>query len=120
MRSFLLATCLILTACAGQSSIGKSPEGEVFLLRTGYTGILAGLTTYAELPDCDTNPQPCSEDSAVTAMQKADLTAKSALDAAETVVRNNPEVNATFAIAAAREAISAAEEILQTYQVGDE
>lgn len=104
---------LSLTACAGSFS---SPEKSVFQTRSGYVTLLTAAVQYESLPRCPAEPV-CSDPDVVDIMRKADLTAKSALDAAENTVRNHPEINGEFAVAAAQNAVEAMRQILVTYKL---
>lgn len=120
MRAILFALCLALAACGATQGLKvESPAEHVFALRTGYVAaFLTPADAYASLPDCDANPQPCSDDDVVTALQKADLSAKAALDAAENVVRNHPTLDSAAFIAAAQQALDAGVSILTIYGIG--
>jgi len=104
---------IALTACA------ETPPKTVFELRAAYdAAVLVPAARYAALPRC---PQPnalaCAEPGAVEQLRKADGAAQAALDAAEDVVRKHPELDATAATTAARDAITATQSILALYNI---
>lgn len=108
-----MLAALALAACATQT-----PEKTVFELRATYDAtVLAPAAHYAQLPTCPTAAPVCKQADAVTALQKADAAAATALDAAENLVRNNPKVDAHFAIAAATNAVSAVSAIITLYGI---
>jgi hypothetical protein len=111
MKLITLAFCALLTGCAGSF---QSPETTVYTIRSGYVVALQGAVAYESQPRCPAEPA-CSKAEVVDLLRKSDLTAKAALDAAETTVRNHPEIDADFAIEAARNAVSAFQAILPLY-----
>jgi len=114
MKYALIGFLALLTVgCAGSFD---SPAKSVYQIRSGYTSILVGAVQYESLPRCPAEPV-CSDPDVVDVMRKADLTAKDALDAAETTVRSHPEIDASFAIAAAENAVAALKSILVTYKI---
>lgn len=117
MRTILAAALLLLTACAS-----GTPEKAVFEARSAYdAAVLAPAANYNELPRNGTPEcavaKICSDQSVVDSLRKADEAAKTTLDAAEDVVRNHPTWDASAAVAAAQEAVAAAEKILALYGV---
>ena len=112
-----LAVSLLLPACA------ESPQKAVYTIRGGYdASFLAPAAHYAKLPPCAagqtaTVAEPCGDPKVVTALRKADASAKAALDAAENVVRNNPQLDAATFVNAAEQAVKAAVSILTTYGI---
>jgi hypothetical protein len=111
----VVAALLLVSACGALT--GGTPAADVFAMRAGYNAaFLAPAVAYNALPRCaEAVPQPCSQQSVVSQLRKADAAAKAALDAAETVVRDAPGVDARTAINAAREAIGAAVAIVAIY-----
>ncbi|HUC63444.1 MAG TPA: hypothetical protein VMF53_15970 [Alphaproteobacteria bacterium] len=113
------ALTLGLSACAAP----ETPQQTVFDMRAAYdAAVLVPMTHYAALPTCATGVSataaaPCKSASVLASLVKADTSAKAALDAAEDMVRNQPTLDATAAIAAATDAISAAEAIVTTYNI---
>lgn len=114
MKYLLIASLFFVTACAGNGD----PETVVFQTRTGYTSLLVAAVQYESLPRCpETTDKLCSDPGIVEILRKADDTAKAALDAAENTVRNHPEIDADFAVAAAQNAVEALRVILTTYNL---
>jgi len=114
------AAVLALTiAVAGLSACSQSPQASVFDLRAGYDAtVLVPAATYAALPACpQAAGQPCADPSVVTQLRQADTAAKAALDAAETVVRQNSTLDAGAALSAAENAVTAVQTILTTYNI---
>jgi hypothetical protein len=120
--ALLLTAGLALAACAD-----KPPATDVFGIRAGYdAAVLVPMSAYAQLPPCATAPAAppaagaapvCADPNVLAQLAKADTAAKAALDAAEDVVRNHPELDSAAAIAAATDAITAATTILATYNI---
>lgn len=110
----------VVLALSGCTTGGKvDPEKTVFSIATAYLGVQTGIATYMQLPRC-TAPKTvtiCHEQSAESPLQKANRSAEDAIDAARDVVVNHKNIDAGFAIAAARNAVNAAVKILQTYGV---
>lgn len=111
MKFPAILAALIVAGCAGSF---QSPETTVYTIRSGYVVALQAAVTYETQPRCPAEPV-CSDPEIVDLLRKSDLTAKAALDAAETTVRNHPEIDAGFAIDAARNAVSAFQAILPLY-----
>jgi len=111
LASVILAASLV--ACS------QTPQASVFELRAGYDAtVLVPAATYASLPACPQGAgQPCADSSVVTQLRQADTAAKAALDAAETVVRRNPTLDASAALSAAENAVTAVRRILTTYNI---
>jgi hypothetical protein len=120
--ALLLAT-LGMSACAS-----KPPTTQVFEIRAGYdAAVLAPMAGYAQLPPCPPTGAPaapsatsapvCADQEVLDQLRKADTAAKATLDAAETTVRQNPKMDASTAIAAAQNAVAAAQTILATYNI---
>lgn len=111
MKRALFALLFLLAAC------GSTPQQVVFEARSGYdAAILAPAANYNELPRCPAEPV-CSEQSVVDSLRKADAAAKTALDAAEDVVRNHPDWDSDASIDAMKRAIDAVSQILKQYGV---
>ena len=114
------AAMLALTIlAAGLSGCSQSPQASVFDLRATYDAtVLVPAATYAALPSCpQATAQPCADPSVVTQLRQADTAAKAALDAAETVVRQNSTLDASAALSAAENAVAAVQTILTTYRI---
>lgn len=116
MKWFIsVAVALTLTACAGAFN---SPEKAVYQIRSGYTTLLVAAVQYESLVRCpETTEKLCSDPGVVDILRKADTTAEAALDAAEDTVRNHPEIDGEFAVAAAENAVEAFRTILTTYNL---
>ncbi len=118
----LALTALGMSACAG-----KPPATDVFEIRAGYDAtVLAPISAYATLPACPATSAPaaaatgapvCKDARVLAKLVQADSAAKAALDAAETTVRQHPEMDASTAVAAAQNAVTAAQTILATYHI---
>jgi hypothetical protein len=104
---------------AGLSACAQTPQGTVFDIRAAYdAAVLVPAANYASLPACpQASGQACADPSAVAQLRKADTAAKAALDAAEDVVRQNPTLDASAAISAAENAVTAVQTILATYNI---
>jgi len=113
-----LALAAMLSACASTDSAGKT----VFRIRAAYdAGPLVLATNYESLPRCGTvESKICSDPGVVEELRKADLSAVAALDAAESFVRNHPEMDASDAIEAANLAVSVFAQILANYGIDRE
>lgn len=119
LRYLALVGMLALAACA---TAAVKQQTSVFELRSSYAIYLDAAAAYAQLPFCakgtaPTVAAPCSDPHAVIALKKADDAAKIALDSAETVVRDNPVVDASSAIAAAQKAFDAVKAIEIAYNI---
>ena len=119
LRYLALVGMLALAACA---TAAVKQQTSVYELRSSYAIYLDAAAAYSQLPFCAkgtsaTLTAPCSDPSAVIALKKADDTAKLALDSAENIVRNNPVVDASSAIAAAQQALDAVKAIEAAYHV---
>lgn len=115
---------LILAALLAVGLMGcqTSPQKAVFEARSAYdAGVLAPEANYNELPRNGTPqcavPKVCSDQAVVDSLRKSDQAAKAALDAAEDVVRNHPTWDSKAAVAAAQDAVAAAEKIIALYGV---
>lgn len=110
MRFALVLVALLLASC-------QSAPRNVYAARASYdASVLAPAAHYSQLPTCPAAPI-CKDPAVVVQLQKADQAALAALDAAEELVRNHPQVDATAAIDAANQAIAAAIKIITTYGV---
>lgn len=117
MSKVLLALGLGALLLAGCGSTQK-PEDVVFTMRSGYDAtVLAPAANYAHLDTCPKSAPICKDPAVVLELQKADAAAKAALDSAESLVRNHPNIDASFAIAGARALIDAAARIIAIYGV---
>ena len=111
------ASLLAVVALCLLGGCGTDPQKAVFTARSAYdAAVLAPAANYNELPRCPA-AKVCSEQSVVDSLRKADAAAKTTLDAAEDVVRNHPTWDAAAAVAAAQNAVTAAEQILALYGV---
>lgn len=118
-RLIVVAALCLLAGCAG-----VPPTKTVYETKLAYdTTVLTPAVHYAELPFCAdgvhfTLAAPCSEKTAVIALNKANLAAREALAAAQDVVDNHPTVDSSFAIVAAQNAIKAVGAIMALYAPG--
>ncbi len=118
---------LLLTAGLGLAACADTPATTVFEIRAGYdAAVLVPMSAYAQLPACPAaaNAAPaagqapvCADAGVLAQLAKADTAAKAAMDAAEDVVRNHPNLDSAAATAAANDAIAAASAILATYGI---
>ena len=121
----LLAACLMmsgfLVACNTTSADAEpSAATIVFKIRGGYVDfVLSNMARYNELPRCGTAgaTKICSDQKVVDQLRKSDAAAKVALDSAENQTRNLPQLDATFVINSAVNAISAVSQILTLYGI---
>ena len=99
------------------SATGTTSEGDVYALREGYQVVLKAMDPYVNLRRCGapTSPKLCSQQKVADQLVLADRAAKTALDNAENLVRNAPEVSGVSAYSAAKAAISTVKEILAVY-----
>lgn len=102
-----------LSACA------TSPVKAVYEARGSYDVLLSGAADYAQLPRCGSvgAPKICSQQAVVDQMRQADASAKATLDAAEDTVRNHPNVDPSFFVSAAQNAVKAIKAIFTTYGI---
>ena len=110
----LLAFCL--AACQQQ---GPSSASSVYAAKNAYEAALIVAVNYNKLPRCGmpTSPPLCSDQAAVEAIRKANVAARTTLDAAEKTVRD-PAAQAdtkTAVAMAANDTVSAMQAILALY-----
>lgn len=114
-----IASALGLAACAAPTT----PQATVFDMRAAYdAAVLVPMVHYTALPACSatapaTLAAPCKNPAVVAQLIKADTSAEAAFDAAENLVRTNPTLDATSAIAAVTAAVNVAETIVSTYNI---
>ena len=97
-----------LAACAAQT-----PQAALFEARAAYDAtVLAPLVQYHALPPCPVSSGLCKDSKLDLQLVQADADAKTAFDAAEDIVRNHPGTDPTDLIAAAQDAMNAAQTIL--------
>ena len=87
MNRLFIAAALaaVLAGCATP----QSPAQAIYQAKEGRVAALQAAVQYKRLPTCASPVQPpCKTEAAVIQLQKADDTAKAALDAAETAVRS--------------------------------
>lgn len=117
-RLMIAALAVALAGCA--SGPPATPEAAVFAAKSSYEVALTAAVAYKRLPVCSaTVKMPCSEPALVAQLQKADITASAALDAAETAART-PRVGTTAtekALDAARAALAAFSSLVATLGV---
>ncbi len=122
MRYLIVGALFFLAACA-QTPTGEgsgSAATSVYQTKLAYAAVLTGAVEYNKLPRCGrpTSPVLCSDQGAVEAMRKANVAARSALDAAENTVRD-PAVKgntAQLAVTAAGNAVDSFKEIVALYK----
>lgn len=114
----LLAVAPLFAGCAGQTG-AQTPATVLYQARSLYdAAVLAPSAHYAQLPACpQPDGQPCHQPEVLAELQKADYAAEVALDAAEEVVKNHPELDASAALDAAQSAIEAAQKIAGRYGI---
>lgn len=127
MRKLVLAAALVLAAslggCAGKLptlDLNTSVTNNTLLGTEAAYGIaLSGERAYKALPLCKTGTTPsitniCAKRSVIVRLQAADRKAVSAIDAANTFIKNYPTIDATDVIAAAQAAVTALKGILSS------
>ena len=103
-----MALTAALAACAGQS-----PAATLFETRAAYDAtVLAPLVRYHALPACPTATGVCKEPDVDRQLILADADAKTALDAAEDVIRFHPGTDPASAVQEAQVAVAAIQTIL--------
>jgi len=106
MKRIALFVVAALTACATP----QSPQEIVFQARSAQNVALRAAVEYKRLPPCAVSVRPpCSDKAIVAQIQKADITADTALAAAEAAVRTPGfgENIITSALVAAQAALAA-------------
>lgn len=89
----IAATLLLLSACGAAGTTGTTapaltPQITVFTVKATYEGALTGMTAYARLPRCTpANTPVCSSQPVLDQLERARVTARSAIDSAEGAVR---------------------------------
>lgn len=107
----VLATAL--AACTGQS-----PATTLFETRAAYDAtILAPLVQYHSLPPCPVTTGLCKDPAVDQQLIAADTDAKTALDAAEDVIRFHPGTDPTTLVNDAQAAVAAVQTILTNHGV---
>ena len=121
-RLLAVAGALVLTVLLSACANTDSAEKTVFQIRAAYdAGPLVLATNYESLPRCSSvESKICSDSEVVEELRKADLSALAALDAAESFVRNHPDLDASDAIKAANLAVSVFAQILANYGIDKE
>jgi hypothetical protein len=124
MRAFRVATLAVLLAgvagCAGNAPAlspppksGTSQVAAAALAQEYLDKFLTPATAYALSPRC---PQPagaaCSDPAIIVKLQAAQKSARRALDAAQHFADAAPTADASGALSAARQALTAAEAII--------
>lgn len=120
IRLLLVGALFFLAACATPEQGSGSAATSVYQAKLAYAAVLTGAVEYNNLPRCGrpTSPALCSSQGAVEAMRKANLAARSALDSAESTVRD-PAVKgntAQLAVTAAGNAVDSFKEIVTLYK----
>jgi len=105
MRKYVLG--FLLLAVVGCTT-PQTPQQSVFQAKAGYATALTAAVAYKRLPLCPA-PAPCSDKEVVGQLQRADLVAATALDAAEAVVRSKGfgQDTVASAVTAAQAALNA-------------
>ena len=102
-----VALAAVLAACA------QNPQANVFEIRAAYDAtVLAPLVQYHALPPCPAASGVCKDSKVDQHLIQADAEAKTALDAAEDVVRNHPGTDPTALLNDAQIAVNAVKIIL--------
>lgn len=121
-KPIILALCLALASCGALNvPTPESPSETVYAARAAYGATFySPFAQYASLPDCDdTTETACSEDSVMHVLNDVNESAKATLDAAEAVVRADPNGDGSISWAkAAEETVAAAVKILKQYGIG--
>lgn len=125
MRGFAAMTfAAVLTACSmfggsTATTITGQDQTAFYKAEAGYTAALVLVADYTALPRCgDGAPSVCSDQNAVDQMRKAANMADMNIQNAEDLIRNHPELDASFAMDAADKALLSLDAIMATYHVG--
>lgn len=112
-----LFLAVALAGCGTMPTDGGAANAQqaVFTAKSAYATTLTVAVAYKNLRPCGASvPQPCSDPAIVAQLQKADIVANTALDAAEAAVRT-PQVGTTArdrAVATANSALAALSALL--------
>lgn len=83
---FMFAMLAMFVACTPQQA--QKPDVVVYGVKGGYEASLVTMTAYAKLPRCAPAAPPlCSQQAVVDQLERARVTARAAIDAAEGAVR---------------------------------
>ena len=108
-----VALAAAVAACAGQS-----PSATVFETRAAYDAtVLAPLVQYHALPQCPTTVGACRDAQVDRQLIQADADAKTALDAAEDLIRFHPGADPAALVADAQTAVAAVQTIMTNHGV---
>lgn len=115
MKYLILLAAVALSGCADR----QSTASDFFKADAGYTATLQAAAAYTSLPRCGEGaPTICSKQDVVVQIRKAANAADATVQAAEDTIRQHPDIDASFAIAAAQNAMQALTVILQQYSIG--
>lgn len=116
MKHLLLGVLLLCAACAGPSDTATS----FYKAEAGYTAALQAAAAYVGLPRCEAAnaPKVCSKQAVVDQIRPAANSAQATVLAAEDTIRNHPDIDASFAVAAAQNAAQALGVVLGQYSIG--
>jgi hypothetical protein len=114
-RYILAGLVLLLAACSSSSDT----QSSFYKAEAGYTAILQAAASYTDLPRCEAPaaPKVCSKQAVVDQIRPAANSAQATVLAAEDTIRKHPEVDASFAVAAAQNAAQALSAILAQYSI---
>lgn len=116
MRILLAALLAVSIAGCALFQGNQNPQQAVYAAQSAYAAALQGAVAYHNLPNCDDQGAPpvCARDDVVAALQKADIAAHSALDAAQQTVRTEGFGDDVYqsAVIAAQNAASAFAQIV--------
>ena len=76
MRKLAFVLVLGLVACANQTAMDRAT-----ILEQSFTTAETAFVAYLSLPDCDSHPNPCSEDAVVARISPLDNSAFNAVQA---------------------------------------
>lgn len=116
MKTFI-ATVTLVFALAACVVAPKTPAQSVYAIESNYAAALTLAVAYKRLPLCsETTTMPCSDIVVVRKLQRADTTAITFLEGAQTAVRSNSS-NSQIAIDMAASAVAALTQLTSTLGV---
>jgi copper(I)-binding protein len=89
-----------------------------FAAKATYVAVLPFATVYVKLPNCNANPQPCSDNGVVATMQNLGNAADKATQGAEDAVRSlgqKPEL-VRVAVEGAAKSVEVFKQVVEAYK----
>lgn len=105
-----IVLCLVLNACVTGVAKPQNTEQRVYALEADFRVALIAAAAYDNLPECGTNPIPCSDSKTVIGIAVAAHQARDAIASAQELA-NSGLTGSDAAIRAAQLAIQALKEI---------